>query len=72
MKSPQDNYPPEFYLPDNYPLMIPPRQLPPVNYPHELPVYINNRNTKKWRKVMICDNKTNWLEKIIRITDILI
>ena len=29
------------------------------NYPHEIPVNINNRNIKKWVKVMVYGNKTN-------------
>ena len=32
---------------------------PPDNYLHEIPVYINNRNTKEWVKLMIYGNITN-------------
>ena len=43
---------------------------PPDKYPMKM--YINNRNTKEWVKLMIYGNKTNWSEKIIWINDIFI
>ena len=58
--------------PDNYSWRIPPGQLPPDNYPHEIPAYVIKRNTKEWVKLMIGGNKTNSLEKIIWVTDIFI
>ena len=59
----QDNCLPKFCPPDKYPWMMHPAHSPPLdNYPHEILVYINNRNTKQWVKLM----------KIIWITNIFI
>ena len=85
--SPLDNYHPDNYplwnplrviIPWNFahqtitPEWCPLNNCPLDNYPHEIPVYINNRNTKECVKLMIYGNKTYWLEKIITQSHVLL